>query len=413
VRNSFSLFLGQEQQSLGVQNQKKEEIMGNTLVQLLIVIMLCSLVLALPAAAAETYNVVTTWGTLGTGNGQFISPEGIAVDSSGNVYVADTGNGRIQKFTSDGLYLTQWGSLGTGDGQFTNPHGIAADSSGNVYVAEPEIARIQRFTSGGTFLTKWGYIANPSEPYYWMQGPAGVAVDSSGYVYSAQDYDSPRVMKFTSNGTFVDDWNTPGLLTRPRGVAVGSSGYVYVVSNMDNPIQKFASDGTYVMGWGTPLGTGDGEFDSPQGITVDSFENVYVADTKNNRIQKFTSDGTYLTQWGSLGTGDGEFNSSEGIAVDNFGAVYVADTENNRIQKFMSEDTGNLEVKSSPSHAKIYVNSIDTGKFAKWTFDDLAPGDYEVSVDLEGYNPQTETITIVSEQTVKLHFKLDKVKKVK
>ena len=74
---------------------------------------------------------------------------------------------------------------------------------------------------------------------------------------------------------------------------------------------------------------------------------------------------------------------------------------------------GSLEVKSSPSHAQIYINGVDTGKFAKWTFADLAPGDYEVSVALDGYNPQTEMITIVSEQTVKLHFKLDKIKKVK
>jgi len=325
---------------------------------------LLSLVLV-QGAQAETYIWAGGWGTLGTGNYEFTSPEGIAVNGS-EVYVADSGNSRILKFTMDGSYLTQWGSNGTGDGQFTTPHSIAADSNGNVYVADPIPARIQKFNSGGTYLTQWGYPT-----YNYMQWPAGVAVNSTGYVFDAEGYDSPQIVVFTSTGTRVDGWTTPSggsgyptTHTRPRGVAVGSSGNVYVVSYSNNLIQKFTPDGTYTTYWGGTQGSGNGEFNSPQGIAVDSNENVYVADTGNNRIQKFTPDGLYLTQWGTAGTGDGQFNSPQGVAVDNNGNVYVADTGNNRIQKFSSLDvTGCRRIDTPGSY--VLKNDILNSNIAK------------------------------------------------
>jgi tripartite motif-containing protein 71 len=88
---------------------------------------------------------ITKWGSDGSENGQFNSPAGIAIDSSGNVYVADSGNNRIQKFTSDGTFITAWGSEGKGNGQFDSPAGIAIDSSNNVYVADFFNKRIQVF----------------------------------------------------------------------------------------------------------------------------------------------------------------------------------------------------------------------------------------------------------------------------
>ena len=85
-----------------------------------------------------------------------ILPEDVATDSSGNVYVVDFGNNRIQKFDSNGNFITKWGSEGAGDGQFKSPLGIAIDSSGNVYVADHDNHRIQKFDSNGNFITKWG-----------------------------------------------------------------------------------------------------------------------------------------------------------------------------------------------------------------------------------------------------------------
>jgi tripartite motif-containing protein 71 len=88
---------------------------------------------------------ITKWGSKGEGDGQFVSPGAVAVDSSDNVYVADQLNHRIQKFDSNGTFITKWGSRGEGDGQFTHPEGVVADSSGNVYVADASNNRIQKF----------------------------------------------------------------------------------------------------------------------------------------------------------------------------------------------------------------------------------------------------------------------------
>ncbi|PYE61986.1 NHL repeat-containing protein, partial [Aneurinibacillus soli] len=114
--------------------------------------------------------------------GEFNSPKGIAVDSSGNVYVVDTNNNRIQKFDSSGTYVTQWGSDGSGDGQFSYPQGIAVDSSGNVYVVDSNNKRIEKFDSSGTYITKWGSYGSGDGQFSY---PQGIAVDSSGNVYVA------------------------------------------------------------------------------------------------------------------------------------------------------------------------------------------------------------------------------------
>ena len=94
------------------------------------------------------------WGTNGSGDGEFAYPAGVAVASDGSVYVADRSNDRIQKFTSEGVFVSKWGTVGTGDGQFTDPIGVAVASDGSVYVTDTENNRIQKFTSEGVFVTK-------------------------------------------------------------------------------------------------------------------------------------------------------------------------------------------------------------------------------------------------------------------
>jgi len=285
---------------------------------------------------------VTKWGSLGSGNGQFSFPGGIAVDSSGNVYVADTGNPgtyyynhRIQKFTSSGQFVTKWGSPGFGDGQFNLPQGIALDSSGYVYVADTYSHRIQKFTSGGQFVTKWGSLGFGDGQF---NRPQGIALDSSGNVYVVETW-GQRIQKFTSGGQFVTKWGTygngDGQFSWPQGIAVDSSGNVYVADTQNHRIQKFTSDGQFVTKWGSE-GSGDGQFNWPKGIAVDSSGNVYVADIQNQRIQKFRSNGQFVTKWESGGGRDSHSDWLEGIALDSSANVYVADTLNNRIQKFTS-----------------------------------------------------------------------------
>ena len=131
------------------------------------------------------------------------------MDSGGNVYVADTNNNRIQKFTSNGTFTTALGSRGSGNGQFFSPRGVAVDSGGNVYVVDSGNSRIQQFTSNGTFTTAFGTRGSLNGQFV---APNGVAVDSGGDVYVA-DTNNNRVQVFTPNATAVPEpTSTLGLL---------------------------------------------------------------------------------------------------------------------------------------------------------------------------------------------------------
>ena len=111
------------------------------------------------AAASQTvYTLERKLGHEGKGLGEFSTPHSIAFDSVGNMYVTDSANDRVQKFTSNGTFITKWGSHGTAVGQFLGPEGIGVDSQGNVYVADTGNSRIQKFTSNGTVITKWGSL---------------------------------------------------------------------------------------------------------------------------------------------------------------------------------------------------------------------------------------------------------------
>src|SRR3989337_2007894 len=137
---------------------KTNQVANSGLIKSLGVTLLLSLLLAgiIALAHAETIQFTLKWGTFGTGNGQFDNPYDVAVDSAGYVYVADTYNHRIQKFTSDGVVVKAWGSYGTENGQFNYTMGLAIDNLGNIYVTDACNNRIQKFTSNGVFLETWG-----------------------------------------------------------------------------------------------------------------------------------------------------------------------------------------------------------------------------------------------------------------
>jgi tripartite motif-containing protein 71 len=291
--------------------------------------------LALAPSAMAVPQYVAQWGG---GERQMNLPAGVATDASGNVYLSDTENDRIQKFTSTGAFTQDWGGTGGGSGRLDAPRGIAVDSSGNVYVADQLNNRIEKFGSGGNFLAAWGTSGTGDGQFSF---PQGVAVDSSSNVYVA-DTENDRIQKFTSTGTFLAKWGTTGAgdgqFDFPVGIAVDSSNNVYVADSFNDRVQKFNSSGTFLTKWGT-LGTGDGQFDFPTTLATDGSNNVYVTDSNNDRVQKFNSTGSFLTKWGTAGIGDGQFENPSGIATHSSGSVYVTDTHNSRVQKFSLSGT--------------------------------------------------------------------------
>ena len=159
----------------------------------------------------EIYLYEAKWGTFGSGNGQFFYPLGIAVDSQGYIYVADTGNNRIQKFNSDGTFQAKWGSFGTENGQFNAPSGIAADSQGYIFVADTDNDRIQKFDSAGNFQTMWGVSGSDNGE---LNSPCGAAIDSQGVAYVTDKFNN-RVQKFryVSTSTTSYQYDIAGNLT--------------------------------------------------------------------------------------------------------------------------------------------------------------------------------------------------------
>ena len=131
-------------------------------------------------------------GPLELGDGQFIFPTGIAFDSTSNIYVTDEVLSRVQKFDSNGNFVTKWGTQGSGDGQFDHPIGIAIDSSDKVYVTDILNDRIQKFDSRGNFVTKWGNHGNADGQF---DGPLGITFDSSQYLYISDSHND-HIQKF-------------------------------------------------------------------------------------------------------------------------------------------------------------------------------------------------------------------------
>jgi DNA-binding beta-propeller fold protein YncE len=291
-----------------------------------IVLLIFMAVSLLSRAYGETdYELILEWGSYGTGDGEFRFPNGICVDNQGYVYVADGGyeppmicNHRIQKFLTNGTFVTKWGSQGTGNGQFQNRiQGIATDNQ-YVYVADQDNHRVQKFTLNGSFVSTWGdYGYNPGQ----FMSPYGITIDAHNNIYiTDSDYWLSRIQKFRSDETFVANWYCGG---SPRSIAY-YEGYLYVCPHFGHVVRVYDTLGSFITEWGG-YGYGDGQFRYPSGIACDEFGYLYVCDQHNARIQKLTRDGVFIAKWNSYGWF---------IAVDVDGYVYCSEGGAHKIGKY-------------------------------------------------------------------------------
>ncbi|GAB3625896.1 Serine/threonine-protein kinase PknD [Pandoraea terrae] len=314
---------------------------------------------------------------------QLAFPFGVAVDAAGNVYIGDTSNFRIRKVDTSGTITTIAGNgtLGfSGDGgaatsaQLAFPQGVAVDAAGNVYIADSDNGRIRKVDASGTITTiagngTFGFSGDGgAATSAQLADPFAVGVDAAGNVYIA-DLDNQRIRKVDTSGTittmagngtygFSGDGGaaTSAQLFSPIGVAVDAAGNVYIADQSNQRIRKVDTSGTIttMAGNGTPTFGGDGgpatsaQLLNPSGIGEDSAGNVYIADTGNERVRRVDASGSITTAAGTgvAGfSGDGgsaasaQLNNPSAIAANAAGDVFVADTANNRIRKIASSGT--------------------------------------------------------------------------
>jgi DNA-binding beta-propeller fold protein YncE len=253
-----------------------------------------------PNATAD-FGFLTSHGTLGSGDGQFVDAHGLAVDAGGNLYVADGGNSRIQVLDASGAFVRRWGSYGTADGQFVRLIDVAVGGSGNVYAAEGLWGgqgrnMVQKFDAAGTLLTKWGGQEQ-------FNGITGIAVDSADNVYVA-DGGGDQVKKFDSQGNLLTQWGSTGAAPgqfyfhKLSAIAVDTAGDVYTFEGNDGPdasprrVQKFDPAGNpkndFVDAGGNPTNS----FTATSGggaLDVDAAGNFYVAG--GGSLTRFTPAG--------------------------------------------------------------------------------------------------------------------------
>jgi sugar lactone lactonase YvrE len=312
--------------------------------------------------------------TVAGGNGQGSAADqfgadgiwSICFDKNMNLYVADGGNNRIQEFPSgstsatNGIIVAGGNGLGLAANQLDGPADVFVDSSGNIYVADQLNDRIQEFPSGSTSATSGitiaggngvGSVANR------LYNPNAIFVDNIGNIYVA-DADNYRVQEFppgstsATNGVTIAGGNGEGSaanqLSYIQDIFLDKNGNLYVADGNNNRIQEFplgstsATSGITVAG-GNGIGSAANQFSTPAGLFVDNVGNIYVADAGNNRVQEFPSGSTSATNGITIAGGNGQGSavdqlySPEHVIVDTSGNIYIADLGNYRIQKVVKK----------------------------------------------------------------------------
>ena len=276
------------------------------------------------------------------------APRGIAIGLDGDFYVADSRNHRVLHIASDGSLLQAWGSFAdifSGDapiGTFNEPWGIAVGPDGSVYVTDTWNHRVQKFTRDGEPIKTWGQYGQPvlelPETASSLWGPRGIAVDSRGQVLIA-DTGNKRIVIFDQDGNYITEFGSggfdPGQFDEPVAVAVAPSGTVYVTDTWNQRVQGFMPNETgdfYIptLQWDISGWFGQSLENKPF-IAVDGNENVFVTDPEGYRVIEFTSTGEFVRTWGAFGSGPEEIGLASGIAVDQQGLIWVTDAGNNRI----------------------------------------------------------------------------------
>lgn len=313
------------------------------------------------------------FGSSGSGSGQFKSPSAGALDSHGNLWVADKGNNRVEEFTAFGQFIAAFGSEGTGALQFKAPEGIAVNqSNGNVYVTDSANNRVEIISTEGKFIATYGFGVSNGEPVFQtctaschaglsgsgngqFNHPVGVAVDASGNVWVV-DRGNNRIEKLSSENAYLAKYGSSGTgelqFKEPSYMAI-SAGNLYVTDSGNARVEELSASGAYVSQFGSS-GSEGGQFGKPDGIAANpNTGRLYVGDPTNSRIEEFTESGFYSAQFGVLGSGAGQLKEPAGLVADKAGDIDVMDSGNSRVESW-----------ERPSPAPVFASQFGNGDFA-------------------------------------------------
>ena len=280
------------------------------------------------------YDYISEWGSFGIAKaGYFSHPQFIGVGDDGSVFITDLGNKRVQKFSSNGDYMTEWGQSGKQPGEFHYPSGIAI-SDDSVFVADRDLNRIQKFSLDGEFILEWGKKGiNESE----FLLPNGIIV-SNGIVYVA-DTGNQRVQMFSTDGEFLSLFGSSGLglgqFVTIVGIDVDVNGNIYVTDKGNSKVEKFSASGDLIKSF--PFYSSNYDF-SPAAITVDPTGKMFVVNSANDRILHLSQDSDLkLGVVEQMGPFSKSFNTITDIAIGLNGELLVADSANHTIRLFETE----------------------------------------------------------------------------
>lgn len=301
-------------------------------------------------------------GAAGSGEGQLMAPRNLAIGPDGNLYVADSGNHRIQVFDPAGNSLRSWGGFGAQAGLFNEPWGIAVDES-FVYVADTWNHRVQKFTLEGEFVTTIGQsgtvtdLGDNSDGFFF--GPRDIVLLPDNRLM-VTDTGNHRLQIFDRVGSFIQivgqQGSFLGQFNEPVGLEVAGSGAVYLADTWNGRIQRFTPDLLPASEWLVDAWAGNSTNNKPY-LAVDSAERVYVTDPENYRVLIFDPAGQYLGRFGQFSADTDGFGLPNGIVIDANNNIYIADAGNSVILRFTIPDL--TSPPASGESEEIRVEPID------------------------------------------------------
>ncbi len=360
----------------------------------LFVVSLLSLTLPCFAAAASysaqqsgNWNDRNTWGASGNTPGYLANPFGVATDSDGNIYVADSNGARITILNSQGIAIHEF----TGNGLLQTPFDVAVDTTGHIYVADIGLEAVVVLNPDGSVAHKYGEGTISA-------ADGGVAVDSSGNIYVGDQGNSNDILVMDSSGTVIHTFNAGGTLNCITGVAVDQSNNIYVSDNCNDAVTKMDSSGTVLDTF-----DGGGDITDPEAVALDQSGHIYIGNSANNEVLVLNPDGSVAHTFDGSPS---QFNNPNRISVDSSGNIYVSEYDGQRISVLAPDGTiqksfyggGNglgfnyPSLMSSDSSGNVYVADFSNNRIDKLNSEGKVIALYTAADGLPFLNPIGVTI---------------------